>query len=320
MERRGHALKKIDLKKGCGLELGPLYLPVVLKSEANISYIDHMSTADLRKKYKGHPFPVEDIVEVDYVVGGSTLKKVVGGKKFDYVIASHVIEHIPDVVSWLQDVASILKPVGILSLVIPDKRFSFDISRDVSRPSEVMGAYLDKLTKSNSAMIYDSASEYRELSPSEAWANDIDKHLVEPNDRSLSEAMRRAKQHRKPGGYVDSHCYVFTPYSFFEILRRLIRHHLFDYEVVYFADTAKDELEFYVSLQKVRTADTAKQLASLPTLTEPPGRQAHKLTKEIERLNAQVQQLSAELAGIKQSKSWRITQPLRAINQHAGRK
>jgi SAM-dependent methyltransferase len=309
MDRKKHALKKINLSKGKGLELGPLYSPVVLKSESDVYYIDHMSTGELRKKYEGHPFPIENIVDVDYVVGGTTLKKVVKGELFDYVIASHVIEHIPDMVSWLKDVAAVLKPGGVLSLVIPDKRYSFDVSREVSRPSEVMGAYLDRLGKANSAMIYDSASEYREISPADAWSDSLSLPFEDPTEWYLSEAIRRSELNLKPDEYVDSHCFVFTPYSFFNIVRRLIMHNLFDYEVAYFSDTALNELEFYVSLKKVKIHDRDKQLASLPDIPKPPELRA----KELE---AQVQLLKSQLELMKNSKSWRITKPLRAINKN----
>lgn len=304
MERKAKALKGIDIKSGKGLELGPLYSPIVLKSEANIYYIDHMSAEGLRKKYKGHPFDVNEIVDVDYVVGGSTLRKILKGEEFDYVIASHVIEHIPDVISWLQDISSVLKIGGILSLVVPDKRYTFDISRDVSRPSEIIGAYLDKQTKSDSAMIYDSAAEYKEITPIQAWSGDIPES-DEPKKRNLDEAIRKSKLNLKPGEYVDIHCYVFTPQSFVRILRRLIEHDLFDYKVEYFTDTAKDELEFYISFKKVSPGySKAKKLASLPKMPK------FQSTEELEK---KIATLEEQLGAITNSKSWKVTKPLRKV-------
>jgi SAM-dependent methyltransferase len=311
MDRKKKALQCIDVKKGRGLELGPLYSPVVTKDEANIFYVDHMSTEDLRKKYEGHPFSVDEIVEVDFVVGGSTLKESVQGKKFDYVVASHVIEHLPDVVGWLKDISSILKPGGILSLVIPDKRYSFDISRDVSRPSEIIGAYFDKLTKSTSAMIYDSAVEYREIAPSVGWSEEPWSYK-EPTTYFKSEAIRRAQLNLRPDEYIDCHCYVFTPQSFFLIMKRLIEHDMCDFEVVNFSDTTKDELEFYVSLRKVDPKkDKKKQLASIPKLKRP---------LRVEELEKKVALLEKEIDAMKNSKSWRITKPVRAAKSKIKRR
>lgn len=315
MDRKKEVIKRINLKKGRGLELGPLYSPVVTKDEARIFYIDHMSTEDLRKKYKGHPFSVDEIVPVDYVVGGTNLKKLLGNKKFDYVIAAHVIEHIPDVVSWLKDVASVLNKGGILSLVIPDKRYSFDISRNVSSPSDVIGSYLDKLTKANSAMVYDSAAEYREITPAQAWSGNFKHALVEPSDWNMSEGLRRAKLSLRPNEYVDSHCYVFTPYSFFEVLKRLIHHELLDFEVIYFAETKLDELEFYVSLRKIDTKKVSKktQLRKIPALKRP--LQQEEAEIQITKLKQLLKEAKLELSLMTSSKSWKITKPLRNFSR-----
>ncbi len=307
MERKKHALQCIDLKKGSGLELGPLYSPVVEKSEAKIFYIDHMSRADLIKKYTGHPFDVESIVEVDYVADGTPLKKLVSNKKFDYVIASHVIEHIPDVVSWLKEVAEVLNEGGILSLVIPDKRFSFDIARDVTKPSQIVGAYVDKLDMSTAAMIYESISEYRELTPMQAWEQGNSYSVGEPADHNLKEAFDKAKLSRDKSHYVDAHCHVFTPLSFFEILKRLNYHGLLDFEVAYFKDTNQNELEFYVSLKK--TKNTKKINASIPVVDSP--ETIVSLTKKNTKLQKKIEILEETLHALQTSTSWKVTKPLR---------
>ena len=37
-----------------------------------------------------------------------------------------MIEHTPDLIAFLADCDAVLKDTGVLSLVIPDKRYSFD--------------------------------------------------------------------------------------------------------------------------------------------------------------------------------------------------
>jgi len=306
MERKKKALISINLKKGIGLELGPLYSPIVLKDEANIHYADHMSTGELRKKYDGHPFEVSTIVDIDYVIDGRTLTDALENKKFNYVVASHVIEHLPDVIGWLNEIYSILKPGGILSLVIPDKRYSFDISRDVSSPAELIGAHLDRIKESTSAMVYESAAEYKDISPVKAWSGKA-LRFPEPGEWRLNEAMRLVKIHKETNEYVDAHCYVFTPYSFFSCVKRLIEHGLFDFEVESFCDTGVNELEFYISLRKPRGLPNKKrQLASIPKIKRP------LTTYEMEK---KIIKLENEINLVKNSRSWRITRPLRKINK-----
>lgn len=302
MNRKDLTLQCIDITKGHGLEIGPLFSPLVSKDEAKVLYIDHMSTDDLKKKYKDHEIPLDSIVPIDYVLTNNSLKESVAGKKFDYVIASHVIEHIPDMVRWLADVASILKEGGILSLVIPDKRFTFDIQRNESRPADVIGAYLDRHTRASSATMYDYISQVQlNIDPAEVWRNPWADYSKKPI-YSLEETYKTCLDNLKEGVYVDSHCFVFTPYSFFEIIRALIKHDLFGYEVAYFHNTPQDQIEFYVSLRKAVKSTAKKRQKSVPELPKPTERR--ELEKQVERLKAELHHLTA-------SKSWKVTQPAR---------
>ena len=302
MSRREVALQCIDISKDRGLELGPLYSPIVSKDEAKITYVDHMSAEDLKIKYKGHPFSLDAILPVDYVLKNNSLKDTLKGKKFDYVIASHVIEHVPDIVNWLADIGSVLKNNAILSLVIPDKRFTFDILRNESRPADVIGAYLDKQTKASSVVIYDSIDGYRgDIDPSEVWQNPYADYSKKQKN-SLKVTYNKCLENLNPSNYVDSHCFVFTPYSFFNIVRTLIKLDLFDYKVAYFKDTPENQLEFYVSLRKANKSTQASKLRSIP-----------KLSKPLERRNLEgnIIRLETELNNLITSKSWKLTKPLR---------
>lgn len=303
MGRNKRILSKINVTDGRGLELGPLTTPIVDKSEGNIFYVDHMSTADLKKKYAKEPVDPEKIVNVDYVLK-TTLKAVVGNKKFDYVLASHVIEHVPDMVRWLDDIFSVLKPGGILSLVIPDKRYTFDITRQVSSPADVIGAYIDHLVRPNSATMYDFASEYRQaIYAGEIAANPNANYTVKEKRYTDTEAFDMAVLNASGKEYVDSHCLVFTPHSFFEIIKRLINHGLINFEVVDFYDTVPGEIEFFVSLRKTPNMTSSKKLlSSVPDLAAPIS------TAE---LQIKVSELEQQVHNILTSSSWRITKPLR---------
>lgn len=317
MSRRRIVLKSIDITKGKGLELGPLFSPLVLKDEADITYLDHMSTEGLKKKYdehpiKGHPVPLEDIAPIDYVLKNNSLKQTLRGKKFDYVIASHVMEHIPDLVSWFSDVASILNEDGILTLVIPDKRFTFDILRNESRPADVIGAYLDKHTRASSVAMFDYMSNFRhKVVASEVWREphaDYSKNPKNPQKTVYEVCL----ENTKPDNYVDAHCFVFTPHLFLGIIRSLMKHDLFDYEIASFKDTPENQLEFYVSLRKAKGSGRAKKLRSIPKLPRPLDRR--ELEQEAVRLRSELEEaekLKAELQHVITSKSWRITRPIR---------
>ena len=313
MTRQELVLSAIDYSLGTGLEIGPLTSPILSKTEANIYYADHMSREQLKIKYKKAPVELDKIAPVDFVVK-RTLIEAVGDARFDYVIACHVIEHIPDTIRWLNDIASILKPGGILALAIPDKRFTFDIMRHPSTPGDIVGAYLDRQTRPSSAAMYDFASEARVIKSKEVWARPLRDWSSKPHLFTPANVAEMCETNLKPTGYVDSHCLVFTPASFIKILRVLMQDGLTDFEVADFHDTNDQNIEFYVSLRKVRTSNAKrkmqKQLASLPRIPNEVTIQS--LKRANDTLNDQLRALESELTALRNSKSWKMSAPLRA--------
>jgi IS30 family transposase len=77
---------------------------------------------------------INKIVDIDYVIKNSYSESLKNEPKFDYVIATHVIEHILQLILFFQDISKILNPNGKLCLSIPDKRFRlFSLSDIICR-------------------------------------------------------------------------------------------------------------------------------------------------------------------------------------------
>jgi SAM-dependent methyltransferase len=255
-------LTAIDPSRSKGLEIGPLANPRVQKSEGAVSYLDHATTEQLRLKYQENsslrPF-VNDIVEVDYVVEGTQSISAVVGKEapFDYVIAAHVIEHIPNLVGWLQDIAKVLRPGGILSLVIPDKRFTFDVNRTTTEVSELVDAYLRHLRNPSVKQMYDFFSRVVTIDGSvdtaAIWAGTADYSTTFRTDVPDPHvaAYRTCVEQVHLGHFVDVHCHLFTPSSFLDVCEALGRLDLMPFEIVHFSPTEINGLEFFVSMKKL---------------------------------------------------------------------
>ena len=148
----------INVNESVGIEIGALDSPIVpdTSQKERIYYLDHLSTADLRKKYQNDDtVNKESIVSVNYVVPDNDIKKVVTKNKFDYVVASHVIEHIPNPIQWFEDVLQILKPGGFIYLVIPDKRFTFDLQRPITTFGQLYERYLQHIKIPPASAVYD---------------------------------------------------------------------------------------------------------------------------------------------------------------------
>jgi len=265
-----HILGYIDVSSMRGLEIGPLHNPVVSKQDGHsVFYVDHADTETLRQKYADHS-NVNITVDVDYVWSGP-LRDVVGdAAPFDYVIASHVIEHVPDLVSWLDELADVLRPGGVISLVIPDKRFCFDARRRTTEVNELVDAYLAKHTRPSLAQIYDFWAKYATVDAAEMWAG----HAVPPPDRKQAlDAYERCLEAMGHDDYVDVHVTTWTPRTFVDVLRELFELDLVRFRVAALAPTPFNSLEFYVTLERLDDDMPVEerrelQLASLPALVD----------------------------------------------------
>lgn len=267
LTRNEKVLRCITPTTQTGVEIGPLDKPIVTRQMGQIHYIDHDPTEVLRAKFQapGHQVKVENIVDVDYVWGEKGLAELLQNQApVDYVIASHVVEHVPDLIGWLSEVRAILKPGGILSLVIPDKRQCFDYYRPPTRLPEVAEAYLHGSRKPSCRQIFDHVSSAVAYRGSIAWSGVVNEAQLAPL-HNLEAAWQTAKTALASGDYCDVHCWVFTPTSFFQLLGEMAAADLLKFEVAQFYRT--DGCEFFVSLRatdRAKPEDINRFVASLP--------------------------------------------------------
>jgi SAM-dependent methyltransferase len=189
----------IDQETKVGLEIGALGKPAALRSVGTVYYADYCSTEQLRENHRNNPtVDADGFVEVDFVTDGGQLSAVVPpALLFDYVIAVHVIEHVPDIIAWLQDVGSVMNPGGILSLIVPNKHCTFDIRRSLSEPKDIFAAYIEKRRKPAPIQVFDFY-----------LLHDSNGRLVHTLEQSIEMAAKAMSE------YVDAHCWVFDPESF----------------------------------------------------------------------------------------------------------
>jgi SAM-dependent methyltransferase len=251
MNRKERILAGVDVGSQMGLEIGPLHDPLVKKVDGKIFYVDHCSAIDLRAKYQGQ-IDAAGIVEIDYVWSGGSLMDVVGDRApFDYVVASHVIEHVPDIIGWLRDVAAILKPGGRLCLAIPDRGYTFDYLRPTSTVGEMLDAYFRKAKVPTTKHLYDNFTMVCTVDQAKAWRGEIDpERLQRIHPPGL--AMQFVRRALESNEYLDCHCWVFTPQSFIGALTTLMQEELLPFEIAAFCETQYGELEFFATLRSVR--------------------------------------------------------------------
>lgn len=112
--------------EGEGLELGPLHRPCPTHSKMKVRYVDRFSVAELREHYP--ELADLDLVESDFLDDAEKLGTL-DSESFDFVVAAHIIEHTKNPLETFKNWLRVLKPGGLIYLIVPDKRYTFDKSR-----------------------------------------------------------------------------------------------------------------------------------------------------------------------------------------------
>jgi len=265
---RDPALSLIDVARMRGLEIGPLSRPRVKKSEGKVFYVDHRSTEELRRAYSANSLMrphLDEIVEVDYVIkDGAALSEAVSPDgPFDYLIASHVIEHLADPIGWLRDASRVLSGDGLVSLVVPDKRFCFDINREPTRPADWVDWHLRGLRAPSFGQLFDFFAHVTTIDGMidtlGVWAGTADYAGARRNDVPDADlaAFLACERHKETGEYMDVHAGVYTPASLLSLIGLSVKLGLLPYEVAHFVPTRRDSLEFYLVLRFCTDRDRA---------------------------------------------------------------
>ena len=111
---------------GRGLEIGPLHRPMVKHDGMRVEYIDRCTVKELREHYPElNDLP---LVEPDILGDAETLSSVPDAE-YDFLISAHVIEHMKNPLGSLKQWCRVLKSGGLLYLIVPDKRVTFDKKR-----------------------------------------------------------------------------------------------------------------------------------------------------------------------------------------------
>jgi len=224
--RKGVLLRHID-RQGLGLEIGPCHRPIAPRREGfRVKILDCVDRAGLVEKYRGHDIDTSCLEEVDYVWKGESYPEIVGGTDvFDWIISSHTIEHVPDMVGFLKGCRDVLKVGGVLSLAVPDMRYTFDHRRAPSSLGAVIDAHLRGDAQPTPGAVAEFELQVAKRGGKSSWSRVSWAHYAASVlDNSPEEVRRRHEARMKDPEYVDVHVWTFTRDTFlaiFEALRAL---------------------------------------------------------------------------------------------------
>jgi predicted SAM-dependent methyltransferase len=334
MASRAEYLSRLELDTVRGLEFGPVDRPWLPASAPGVRYIDHLSLEELKKKMaaKQTAYDQDKFCDVHFINDGRPLAEILGDwVDLDVVAASHVVEHVPNLLGWFEDLSAVLRPGGEVFLAVPNRRFMFDKLRRVSTIEDVLANYLDKRIQPGAKTILDELFNVvlRTSERRGTWLQELDASQV-THVYSQKDAYKLASETILSGRYYDCHVSIFTPLSFAMLMQDLTRLSLLPFEVVEIEAVTP---EFFVILKSCdageRIEDRLDALNSLaeklpyniddyvtPEFVLTDSRCPLELNgpiKELHDLRVENEHLRGELGRLKASASWRVTKPLRKV-------
>lgn len=186
----------LSIPDAIGLEIGACDKPTVPYGAGKCYYADFRTADEMAEIWH---LSRKNLCDVDYVLQRSIPLSEQISEKFDYVIACHVIEHIPDPIGYISEISNILRKDGFLILMVPDKIFTFDVNRPVTKIEYLLMNYYHKISYpsiENIIEFHRYALEFANKEPVE-----------------IDQAFNYAVQYYE-GGEADVHCNVWDDKSF----------------------------------------------------------------------------------------------------------
>lgn len=242
-DRRGPIHERLrGLEKLPGVELSPGAVPILDKRMFNVFYLDKFDHANSDTYLQGQP------VGVDFILGSKLIDEVLEHDKFNYLVSSHVIEHIPDFIQFFKSAARVLKNGAKLIMYVPDKRYTLDVLRSVSGISDIEEAHNQRLRHPSRAMALDV---YVNTDFNADTVGLWNKSYTAVRTRVASEATSIVDGLEL--STADLHCFTFTPESFRILISHVIAMHVPVFELVEITETSKGHNEFIVDLMLQKT-------------------------------------------------------------------
>jgi SAM-dependent methyltransferase len=254
--RRERFLGLFDFTEGHGLEIGPLDAALSDPDIDDVRYVDLYDTAGVRAHYADNVNVIPELIpEIDYaLVDGertrSLAEAAAPGAPYDWVIASHVIEHVPDYIGWLKQIAEVTANGGALVLAIPDRRYCFDRHRPPTTTGQALAAYEAGDVRPTVRAVYDHFRSAITVDTAALWAGERPpgREAAQYDQDDVAAALDRVRA----GEYVNTHVWTFTPQGFLAQVTELRELGLCDWYVETMNEPQR-ALEFHVVLRKLAT-------------------------------------------------------------------
>lgn len=228
------------------LEIGPLDRPQFNTQSQNYYSLDVFTRDQLINNYATDPHVIkENIVEPSYVICNNDYSVI--KEKFDCIFSSHNIEHMPCLVSFLNNLSTVLAAEGLIYLAIPDKRYCFDHFKNESNIYDVLQAYYEKNYRPRFMDVLKFLTLGTHNNAIDHWRGNHGE--INPESILIRDYERLLGQYQT-GVYVDAHVSFFTPQGFEKIISTLNALKLIDLKIHKIYHTLYGSFEFYIILKQ----------------------------------------------------------------------
>jgi hypothetical protein len=255
-----------------GIEIGPFYKPAAPKCEGwKTSVVDIFSKEELLNllvsELESYRNQIEDIDILWDWKNKSLEEEVINkiGGNLDYIISSHSIEHVVDLIEFLKSCSNILKSEGVFNLAIPDLRYTFDFFRNPSTIGQALSVYNNKSKRHSSEAHLDSIlyqgrigdhACWLPIPGAEIWGVELNvDRIVKLSEQKLEDSWKIYQDDKLSNNHIDFHNWVFTPSSFRLLIFELWILGIIDFtvnKIIY--DDGRIGSEFFVQLVKKNKA------------------------------------------------------------------
>jgi len=206
-----------------GLEIAPYFNPMVDRAKYDVFYVDCIDNDEIRRKASENPGATgRDVPRIDAVwVPGKRLSKCVGGRKFAYAVASHVMEHVPNPLGWLNEILECVEVGGRVAIMLPMRTQSMDYYRQNTTFGQVVGWSIEKPALPTPTQVMDFLSQSFFHRGEPLVEGEMPSFEEIPRHYTDKDALNYANFVWNEKHYLDVHCSTWTPESFKEIFSRL---------------------------------------------------------------------------------------------------
>ena len=221
-----------QLLSGHGLEIGALHEKASLPSRCSVEYCDAISKEQAMKLFpeiKHH-----QLVDVKYICNldeqGLAIFK---DNTYDFVILSHVIEHVANPVNVVKELFRVVKPGGIVLIAAPDKNYTFDRKREITSFQHLLNEYKQGVQEVTDEHYID-------------FIKGVHPEMLQYDKAKFNDAVKSVKSRRE-------HAHVWTSDSFKDFLIAAFRELNISARLLMENKGSQNGLEYYSLWQKTGT-------------------------------------------------------------------